>query len=392
MIAYYRLPGGMALLWAGCALAAWLQSQRGYQSFRLQRRVEWELLARVEMIEIVAANVVLVAAAWLLRSPWAFIMSIGVRMALGALMMRRIGGCIGEAAEPEGTTFRELLGFGVPYQATTALSMIQKAMNPVLVGSLIGVSAVGFVNWSGYIVALPLLPLQPLFAFLFSVVSERQRQGEDDNGTIQVLLRAGLVVMSFVSLAFILVLPVLVSHIFGSKWNEAVPVASILLLGNTAVFHSSILTTHLTAKGHSGAWMRIVVMESALIWVIGGLGTLAFGLTGYAAGLLGAGLAVLAIQCPILRKLTGLDARFSDSMRLTVAVALAFFAARSAASVVGVEGGLALGVAFAVAVVLFAGILFLMDGNRIRKDFSALLAMLGPGKGKMLCPTGKARV
>ncbi len=41
--------------------------------------------------------------------------------------------------------------------------------------------------------------------------------------------------------------------------------------------------------------MRIVVMESALIWVIGGRGTLAFGLTGYAAGLLGAGLAVLAI-------------------------------------------------------------------------------------------------
>jgi O-antigen/teichoic acid export membrane protein len=344
------------------------------------------------MIEIVTANVVLVVAAWLLRSPWAFLWSIGVRMALGSLQLRHLNGSAGaEIAGTEECRFRSLLRFGVPYQATTALSMIQKAMNPVLVGSLIGVSAVGLVNWSNYIVALPLLPLQPLYAFLFSVVSERRRRGEDDHKTIQVLLRAGLVVMSFVSLSFILTLPVLVSRIFGSKWDGAVPVAAVLLLGNTAAFHSSVLTTLLTAQGHSKAWMRIVVIESVLIWSIGGLGTLAFGLTGYAAGLLGAGLAVLAVLCPIVRKMTGLDARFADSLWLTIAVALSCIAGQAAVSFVGLDGVLASMMALAIALVLYSGILFLIDGGRIRKDFSELLSMLWPGKEDTLCPPGKAR-
>jgi O-antigen/teichoic acid export membrane protein len=328
------------------------------------------------MIEIIAANVVLVIAAYVLRSPSAFILSIVVRMALGALLLKYFSGNHRQVVESGGCNFRALLGFGVPYQATTALSMIQKSMNPIIVGSLVGVSAVGFVNWSTYIVSLPLLPLQPLYAFLFSVVSERQRQGEDDNETIQVLLRIGLVLMSLLSMVFILVLPSLVTHIFGRQWREALPIASVLLLGNTAIFHSSVITTHLTAKGHSKIWMQIVMVESILIWVMGGLGTVTFGLIGYASGLLGASVAVLAIQCSLVKKLTGLNVLFSDSIRLIIIIALSIFVSRLGVSYLSKselwEGMLS--VVFAVSA--FSGILVLTDAKRLSKDFEALVKMI----------------
>jgi O-antigen/teichoic acid export membrane protein len=370
--AYYHLPNWMGILFPSCGLIAWLQSQRGYQSIWLQRRMEWQALARVEMIEILTYNIILVITAYVLRSPAAFVLSIGVRMALGATFLSYFSRNHRETLKSAGCSFRALLGFGIPCQVTTALSMIQKALNPIIVGSIGGVGAVGFVNWSNYIVSLPMLPLQPLYAFLFSVVSERQRHGLDDNEVIQALVRLGCVVMSFISMVFILVLPSIVTHVLGRQWLEAVPVASVLLIGNTVTLPSSIITTHLTAKGYATTWMQIVVVESILIWIMGGLGAVTFGLLGYAAGMVGAGVVVLTIQCSLARKLTGLKVRFSDSIRLMIVLILSIVVSQKIGLILPQRAGWVEIWPIISAIIVFIGILALTDHKRHRQDLTML--------------------
>jgi O-antigen/teichoic acid export membrane protein len=370
--AYYNLPDWMILLIPCCGLVAWLQSQRGYQSIKLQRRVEWQLLARVEMIEILAYNLVLVVSTYLLRSPLSFILSMGVRAGLGATILSRVR-VPPQQTLATGGNLRGLLGFGVPYQATTALSMIQKSMNPIIVGSLAGISAVGLINWSNYIVSLAMLPFQPFYSFLFTVVAERQRQGKDDNEIIQIVTRIGSVLITLISLVIILLLPYLVEHVFGNQWRDAIPVAWILLIGNTIMLPSLLIPTNLTAKGHSVIWLKVVTIETILIWIVGGLGTIMLGLLGYAIGLLVASIIVLAIECALAKRIVGLHVRFFDSILLMTFASLSVLASSLAGYFLSEDTCLLGGVLrFIIGVGFFLGLLALVYFKQIKQDWLIL--------------------
>ena len=171
-------------------------------------------------------------------------------------------------------------------------------------------------------------------------------------------------------------LPSLVTHVLGSQWREALPVASILLLNNTVMLPSFIIPTHLTGKGHSLAWMQIVMVETILIWVIGGLGAVTFGLLGYAAGMLGASICVLAIECSLAKKLTGLQIRLSDSILVTIIASVAILASQSSGLLVATAEGLEEALRVIVGVSIFLGLLVLIDFKRIKQDVMILTVKL----------------
>lgn len=309
---HYALPATYLVLFPACGPIAWLQSQRGHQSIWLQRTIDWQRLAAVEIAEIAVYNVCLAATAYLLRSPSCFLLAMGTRMLLGAVVLKLMPVHIPEASTLKRGSIRELLRFGVPYQATTVLSMIQKSLNPVIVGTVAGVNAVGVVNWSTYVASMPLVPLQPMYGFLFSILSERQRQQRDSGEIIQAILRIGSMGGTFLSLCAALLLPA-VAHRFLGQWTSAVPIACLFLVANSIAVPSSVLTTYLTARGFSNAWMRIVIVETGLIWVLGVAGLLVSGVIGYAVGLMAAGTIVLAIDRVVTKRLTGVPAGLHDT-------------------------------------------------------------------------------
>lgn len=376
MIAHYQLPQWMTILFVSCASVAWLQSQRGYQSIWLQRRLEWQVLARVEMVEILVYNLILVITAYFSHSPLAFTLSMGGRFLIGAILLKLATQGSKERAMSLGGSFRKLLSFGAPLQANTALSMVQKSMNPIIIGGLAGISAVGLVNWSSYIVALPLLPLQPLQNFLFSIISRRNYQDQRDDEVIKMVIRLGSVLIALVSLVLILLLPFLVDRIFGSSWNGAIPIASILLLGNVLAIPGLTIPTQLAAKGYSLVWMKIVIVETILILTLGSLGVLAYGLIGYAVGMVVASSGTVAIECWVARRLTGLDVRFSDSVRLLLITFVAWRLGQSSGPSLSHETLLIAGLHVIVGVIVFLGLVALTDVKRLKLDFMFLAIML----------------
>lgn len=376
---YYDLPKWMAFMWPACALLAWLQSQRAYQSIRLQRSLEWQMLARVEMAEMFIANLVLAVSAYYLRSPVVFILSLSVRMGFGIIfMMYLVPRHCAALSTGTGGSIRALLGFGIPFQATTAFSMVQKAINPVIVGGIAGVKAVGLVNWSNYIVSLPMVPLQPFYAFLFSSIAERKRRGIDDREILQSIIRVGVVLTGLSTAMFVTFLPTMVKHVFGGQWQAAVPLASLLLLGNIATFASSILTTHLTAEGHSKVWMYIVLVETLIICLSAGLGTTTFGLMGYAYGMVVAGVIVLGIQCVLLMKITGLKISFSHWVRILLYTLAAVAAGRAIGSFLPLSEWPLLALQFMICIGVISLGLVVIELRQIRLDIRKLLLLLRP--------------
>ena len=327
MLHYFALPASFIWLFPACGFLGWLQSQRAYQAVGLQRQVNWQLLARIEMMEIVSYNVALVISAYLLRSAWCFVLALSTRYLIGAILLR-ISTQPQTINSSSSLTLNSLLRFGVPLQATLLFGILNGLVNPVVVGSLVGLHAVGIVNWSAYIVSLPTLPFQPLPNFLFSVLSERRRQGRNDNDLLANVTYIGSIAIGLLSLWIALSMEWLVMHIFGAQWNEAVPVVSILILGNLIWFPTILIASQLTSHGYSQVWFLTNLLGTLLLWITAGLGTIYLGTMGYVLGWLVASSIPLVVLSGAAQSRTGLNVPWFDSLYLMISFEYALWISR----------------------------------------------------------------
>lgn len=310
LVTYYHLPKWTAYLFVSCCVIGWLQSQRNYLSFRLQRQLLWSKIAAIEMAEILAYNIILIGAAYFFRNASCFVLGLAARWCAGSILLMRIKTPSHKSDSDVARSFRELIRFGVPMQSASIFSLIQNSVNPIVVGSIAGVSAVGMINWSGYVTSLPRLPLQPFSSFLFSVISKRHREGKSDEYYINMCIRLGTLSITFFSIALIIMLDSLVPLFFGHKWVPAIPIASILLLTNSTFIPHLILIAFLNAKGHSFPRLKLSIMEAVLVGILGGGGALVFGVLGYAVGILLVGPVVLILESKVTERLTGIKIDF----------------------------------------------------------------------------------
>ena len=323
------LSHDLILIFPACGLIGWLQSQRAYQAVALQRQVEWQCLAKVEMAEIVTYNIALVVAAYYTRTAWCFVIALGFRMGLGAVILKVVNNALAAKDAAGGISLGALLRFGVPLQSTTLLSVLMNSANPVVVGSTLGIEAVGYLNWSNYVVALPQLPLQPLPSFLFSVLAERGRQDKDDHRTIEDLSDVGAFLMAVFALVIIMTLGLLVRYIFGLQWLAAIPAASVLVLSNIVMVPSQVITAQLNARGHSATSLAILGYGVILWWAMIVLAALLKGgLVGYALGVLVSTMIAFLVQCTLASKRLGTRIDWSASIRFVAYVAVCVGATR----------------------------------------------------------------
>lgn len=310
LISYYQLPQWTNYLFVSCSVIGCLQSQRSFLSYRLQRQLLWPKLAVIEVAEISVYNIVLIGTAYFFRNASCFVLGLAARWCAGSLLIMRIERSSQKPDAGVARSFRELIRFGLPMQSTSIISLIQNSVNPIVVGSVAGVRAVGMINWSGYVTSLPRLPLQPFPPFLFSVISRRQREGKSDNYYVKLSIRLGTLGITFCSLLVILTLDGLVPLFFGQKWVSAIPIASILLLTNSAFLPHLIIIAFLNAKGHPFSRLKLSIIEAVVVGVLGGGGAFVYGVLGYALGIFLVGIVVLFIESKVTEKLTGLKIDF----------------------------------------------------------------------------------
>lgn len=378
LVTYYHLPQWTAYLFVSCSIIGWLQSQRNYLSFRLQRQLLWSKIAAIEMAEILAYNVVLIGTAYFFRNPSCFVLGLAARWCAGSILIMRTKMSSQQSETDKTGSFKDLLRFGLPMQSTSILSIVKDAVNPVVVGSVAGLPAVGMINWSGYVTSLPKLPLQPFPAFLFSVISRRNRERKSDEHYIKMSIRLGVLGITFLSLLLVLLLDDLVPLFFGQKWIPAIPIASILLLTNATFIPSLIMTAFLNAKGHSSANLMLSIIWAITGWIFAVGGVIIFGVLGYAVGIVLASILGLVIQCKITQKLTGLSINFDYVFVIMGCAILSFLFVLVAENGLFIQNFyLNLFAKLFVGTLTMALAVMSFQGRQIKKDVQGLMSLIG---------------
>jgi O-antigen/teichoic acid export membrane protein len=279
--AAYRLPPNDAWLFRLMSLSLVATSLQVIPSIRLERDLRFGRLALVEVSQTVVYNVTAVLLVLLGYGVWGLAIALVARSTVGALLANLVSPWrIGFAWDL--AMVRTHIGFGLPYQAASWVSLAKDSINPVLVGLLLGAAQVGYLNWATTLAVYPILVLGVLQRLYLPAFS-RMRQYPAELGRLVEMVVRGT--NSFVAplsiLCLVLAVPI-TRLVFGDKWLPAIPFFYLLWSANLFVATVAPLYGLLNALGRSRTTLGFALLWMATTWVVGAPLIAALGPIGFA--------------------------------------------------------------------------------------------------------------
>jgi PST family polysaccharide transporter len=281
LVSHYHVPHSERYVFHVAVLSLLLTSFQSIPALRLERRLSFDRLAIIDTTQSLSFNLVAIVLALQGYGVWSFVIALLVRSALGALLIQLVSHWrIGWAFDWE--RIKSHMAFGIPYQSINFISLIKDSITPVMVGSLAGLAAVGYISWSGTIAAYPVLALMifqrvylPAFARL---QADRKGLGEFVE---RVVWATNAICAPLAVLMLVLFEPFTVL-VFGSKWLVAKPYFFLLWGANLVVPTATPMLGLLNALGRAKTSMLFAFIWMAGTWLIGAPLIVALGGIGFA--------------------------------------------------------------------------------------------------------------
>lgn len=282
---YYSLSlDGKFLLYA-LGISLILSSLKTIPSVLLERELSFGKLVIPQMIENLVYNIVAVLLAW---------QGFGIRSFTYAVLARGIVGLVAmylikpwfPGANISKKSVKKLLTFGVPYQINTFLATIKDDGMTAFLGGILGTAGIGFLGWAQKWSQYPLrLFMDHVLKVTFPAFSRMQDQKKAlaQSVTRSIFFVCFLVYPTLVGL--LIIAPILMKIIPRyEKWEPALLPLTLISINTFFAAATTNLTNLLNATGRIKTTFKLMVMWTALTWILlPFLGT-KYGVAGVAGG------------------------------------------------------------------------------------------------------------
>lgn len=282
---FYKISQqGIFLLWA-LTLSFFLASLKTIPSVSLERKLRFDLLVVVEIVESLLFYGLAVLLAWKNFGVVSYAWAVLARGLVGVALIYTLSPWkMGFAFE--GDSLRHLLKFGLPYQANSFLAVIKDRLMNVFLWKIIGATGVGILGWAQKWAQMPLrFVMDSVMKVTFPAYSRMQENREELSKAIEkTLFFITLFIFPLLVGIFILAKP-LVSLIpqYG-KWEVALVALYLFLVNSLWGAVTTPLTNALTAIGRIKVVFKLMVMWTVLTWIIYPVLAIKYGFNGVALG------------------------------------------------------------------------------------------------------------
>lgn len=268
------------------------------------------------------------------------------------------------------TGLRSRLRFGLPYISAGMISTVKDAVNPLLVGVVVGAAAVGYIRWSAQLAALCTYIVAGIGPMLFALFARVQQEPARLGRAVSLALFWANAVTAPLAVLLTLFIVPFTENLYGSKWLPAVPLYLLLALTNLISPTTTVLLALCNALGRPRVPLIFSCLWFAGTWIFTGLLVATHGAMGFAianALVQVIGLALIVVAQRIVRFRLAKSLLLPWGLTVVAAVPAAVVALALREVPVGLM--LALGV---VTVAIFAGL------TRIAapREFSAVSEVL----------------
>jgi O-antigen/teichoic acid export membrane protein len=263
-------------------IAMWLASFKTVSAIRLERQLKFQKLAVVETTVALCYSVVVVGLAALGMGVWSFVVGMLVRATVGSVLTFylspwpiRWGIHI--------SIVRQRLKFGLPYQATSIVQLVNGSFLPLYLVILFGTRQVGYTNWASTIAVYPLWVLMGFNRLLFPLFSRVMSLGENITEWVSGVIFSTNVVIAPLAILMVAFIRPLTISVFGTKWVPGIHLVYFFAVANLFVPTTSPLLALVVALGRSKVRLFFAVLWAVCTWLLGVVFVRWFGVVGFAA-------------------------------------------------------------------------------------------------------------
>lgn len=284
---WYGLPPSQAWFFRILSLTLVFGSFQTIPSLLLERSLDFNALAKVEILQSVVYQGSMVLAAWKGWGAWSFALAGVLRAVVGASAMAAL------RPWPIGWSWdwavaAPRLRFGLMLQGSSLVNVTKDSIVPIFLGLLAGPSAVGLVGWAGTIAAYPILALMPLGRLYFPVFARMQHDREALARAMERIIGWTNRIAAPVTVVMLVLSEPMTRIVYTAKWLPALDLMRMLALANLLSATATPCLGMLNGLGLPHLSFRMSVLWLVATWIVGApmilwLGTLGFGVANLAA-------------------------------------------------------------------------------------------------------------
>ena len=360
---WYGLDEPGMWLYRALAFAFFLSSLKTIPSILLERNLAFSKLIIPQILETVGFYITAVILAWWGFGVTSFSWAVAVRSVVGLVAMYivapwRPGFGISTSVA------RRLLRFGIPFQMNSFLALIKDDLLTVYLGKVLPLAQVGYIGWAKKWAEVPLrLIMDSIVRVTFPAFSRLQHDTVRLRAGIEHTLFGLSVTILPISVAMIVAIRPLMAIIprYG-KWEPAILSFYLFAVASVIASLSTPLTNALNALGYIRTTLKLMILWTALTWIL----TLSLlpimGFNAVAVALL-AITSTVALVVVLVKRVVSFS--FFGSVRIPVFAATAqFIASRSLIFWFG-SGLFTTAIAESTGVILFGVVLVVFEREKI---------------------------
>jgi len=282
---FYNIQQAGIFLLGALLFGFFLSSLKTIPSVLLERKLRFDLLVVVEIVEALLFYGIAVWLAWRGNGVASYAWAIIIRSLVGAVLIYIFSPWrIGFALEKE--SLRRLLRFGVPFQANTFLAVIKDRLMNVFLWRIIGASGVGILGWAQKWAQMPLrFVMDAVMKVTFPAYARMQDHKQELGKAIEkTLFFVSLVVFPMLMGIGLLAKPLIALIPQYGKWEVALIALYFFLVNSALGALTTPLTNALNAIGRIKVVFKLMIMWTVLTWGIYPYLALKYGFNGVAAG------------------------------------------------------------------------------------------------------------
>ena len=266
---FFKIGTGGLWLFRALIFAFFLSSLKTIPSIILERRLDFKRLVVPEITETLIYYLIAVTLAW---------RGFGVASFTWAVLARGLAGLFviyllapwqpGLAIHKQSA--KKLLSFGVPFQLYSFLALLKDDLMTIFLGKFLPLAQVGFISWAKKWSEYPLrLVMDSIVKVTFPAYSRLQEEPEDLRKGIEkaiyflsIIIFPALIGMIFVIKPLVFLIPRYI------KWEPALTSLYLFVVVSILASLSSPLVNALNAIGKIRTTLKLMIMWTALVWLL----------------------------------------------------------------------------------------------------------------------------
>lgn len=280
---FYHIDQAGVFLLGSLLFGFFMSSLKTIPSVLLERKLRFDLLVVVELIEALLFYGLAVWLAWKGFGVASYAWAILVRSLVGAVMIYLISPWqIGFSFDRK--SLRHLLRFGVPFQANTFLAVVKDRLMNIFLWKIVGATGVGILGWAQKWAQMPLrFVMDSVMKVTFPAYARMQDHKEELSKAVEkTLFFLSLTIFPLLVGIGVLAKPLIFLIPKYAKWEVALLALYLFIINSVFAALTTPLTNALTAIGKIKVVFKLMIMWTVLTWIVYPVLAIKYGFNGVA--------------------------------------------------------------------------------------------------------------